>query len=274
MTDDILLPLVRRAREGSEDDLERLVTILQDTLYNVALRMLWHPEDAKEATQEILIRVVTHLGQFEGKSGFYTWVYSIAANHLRDCRKSRLEERAVNHDAFESDLLDGLQEPDESLRKSPEYPRMLEEVRIGCTLAMLLCLDRAHRLAYILGEIFELDHSEASKALKISPEAFRKQLSRARRKVEDFTRKVCGLVDSSNSCHCTKKITCAISRGRVAPGGLLFAGQVDKSQFVKVQEKINQSQEELKVITLYRKHPRFHSPEDFGKLIARMFSGK
>ena len=49
--------------------------------------MLWHPEDA-QATQEILLRIVTHLATFRRESSFYTWVYRIAANHLLRWRLS------------------------------------------------------------------------------------------------------------------------------------------------------------------------------------------
>lgn len=54
-----------------------------------------------------------------------------------------------------------------------ETALLLEEVKIGCTLGMLTCLDRPHRLAYILGEILEMDGDEAARVLAIRPAAFR-----------------------------------------------------------------------------------------------------
>ena len=67
MSDD-LEPLLERARSGDRDSLERLVEQIQGPVHNLALRMLWHPEDARDATQDILIRVITHLGSFRGDS--------------------------------------------------------------------------------------------------------------------------------------------------------------------------------------------------------------
>ena len=61
---DNLEPLLERARSGDRDSLERLVEQIEAPVYNLALRMLWHPEDARDATQDILIRVITHLGLF------------------------------------------------------------------------------------------------------------------------------------------------------------------------------------------------------------------
>src|SRR5215831_19826062 len=85
--------LAEQAQAGGSEAMERLVEQIQDNIYGLALRMLWHREDARDATQEILIRVITRLGSFRGESKFTTWVYRIAANHLRDARKSRLEEQ-------------------------------------------------------------------------------------------------------------------------------------------------------------------------------------
>ena len=73
--------LVAQAREGNEEALEVVVRGIQDRIYNLALRMLWHPSDAEDATQEILLKVITHLSQFRQESAFITWVYQIAKNH-------------------------------------------------------------------------------------------------------------------------------------------------------------------------------------------------
>jgi RNA polymerase sigma factor (sigma-70 family) len=96
--------LARLAQDGNRDALERLVEQIQDKVYGLALRMLWHPEDARDATQDILIRVITHLSSFRGESKFTTWVYRVAANHLRDNRKSRFEEQQYTFQRFGDDL--------------------------------------------------------------------------------------------------------------------------------------------------------------------------
>ena len=100
--------LVAEARGGSRDSLERLVVEIQRPVYNLARRMLWHPEDARDASQEILVRVVTHLSAFRGDSRFLTWVYRIAANYLISARQSRVEVQGLTFDEFAADLADGL----------------------------------------------------------------------------------------------------------------------------------------------------------------------
>jgi RNA polymerase sigma factor (sigma-70 family) len=216
--------LVERARSGDRDGLERLVEQIQRPVYNLALRMLWHPEDARDATQDILIRVVTHLGTFRGDSRVLTWVSRIAANYLITARQSRVEAEGYTFDRFANELHDGLADvPDEG-----EWPAdralLLEEVKVGCMHGLLTCLDRPHRLAYVLGEILELDGVEAASILSISPAAFRKRLSRARDAVVEFTRVHCGLVDPANACRCVRRLPRAQAIGHVKADALLFCG--------------------------------------------------
>ncbi|MGH9202123.1 MAG: RNA polymerase sigma factor, partial [Vicinamibacterales bacterium] len=74
--------VARRAIDGDRDALDRLVRDLQDDIYGLALRMLWNREDAEDATQEILVRVVTRLSQFDFRSRLKTWVYRVAVNYI------------------------------------------------------------------------------------------------------------------------------------------------------------------------------------------------
>jgi RNA polymerase sigma factor (sigma-70 family) len=163
---DGLEALVARARDGNRESLERLVEGIQRPVYNLAVRMLWHPEDARDATQEILIRVITHLGSFRGDSRLLTWVFRVAANYLITARQSRVEAQAYTFDRFSSELHDGLAEVGDEGEWSPDTALLLEEVKVGCMHGLLTCLDRVHRLAYILGEILEYDGVESARILK------------------------------------------------------------------------------------------------------------
>lgn len=101
----------------------------------------------------------------------------------------------------------------------------MEEVKIGCSTGMLQCLDAESRITYILGEILELDSIEGAYIQDISPEAFRKRLSRARTKINDFTKGHCGLVNPENPCRCHKKVDDATAKNRLNPNYLLFASK-------------------------------------------------
>jgi RNA polymerase sigma factor (sigma-70 family) len=197
--------LVRKAQGGDKASLQELVGVIQDDVYRLALRMLYDPDDAGDAAQEILILVVTKLSTFEFRSAFRTWMYRVAANYLIGAKKNRDKDPKLSFDDYRQDLGSDLAESGDHAGDA-EHQVLLNEVRISCTMAMLLCLDAKHRLAYILGDIMELDHAEAGAALAISQANFRKQLSRARTKVVDFTSKSCGLVSDDAKCSCAKKL--------------------------------------------------------------------
>src|ERR1044071_832796 len=80
--------LVVRARSGDRDGIEALVRRHQPWIFNIALRMLGHPQDAEDATQEILLKALTRLSSFEERSTFRTWLYRIVVNHALNMKRS------------------------------------------------------------------------------------------------------------------------------------------------------------------------------------------
>lgn len=85
--------LAVQAAAGSKEALEELLGEIQDTVFNLSLRMLGLIPDAEDAAQEILIKVMTHLSDFREESQFSTWVISIALNHLRSYKKHMFYQR-------------------------------------------------------------------------------------------------------------------------------------------------------------------------------------
>src|SRR2546421_5538695 len=144
--------LVKNILSGDKKALEKLIRALQGNIFSLSLRFLWLKEDAEDATQEILVKVITNLGKFEDKSKFTTWVYRIAVNHLLNLKKNKLEQ-SLSFSEFGKDLENNLNTASYELA---DKNLLIEEVKIGCTLGMLICLDRNLRIAYILGEVFEL----------------------------------------------------------------------------------------------------------------------
>ncbi len=205
---------ITAAQSGDAAALERLVRHAQVRVHRLAMRMLADPDAAQDATQDILIRIVTKLSTFRREAGFDTWVYRIATNHLLTARKVRAREAGLAFDAFGADLLDGL--VDETTA-APEDHVLLNELRIKCTMAMLLCLDPPHRAGYVLGEVLELSQGDAVDILAIGPATYRQRLSRARAKVTAFTARACGLAGARGACTCRRRLPAAIATSRVGP---------------------------------------------------------
>jgi RNA polymerase sigma factor (sigma-70 family) len=216
--------LIERASAGDASALEALVRRHQAFVFNLAVRMLYCPQDAEDATQEILIKLVTKLATFEGRSRFRTWLYRIATNHLLNMKRGRMEPEMMSFAEYGRGLDDApeLDLPDPR-EVGVDVRLLVEEARIGCTSGMLLCLDREQRLAYVLGEILGLKDTVAAEILELSRDAFRQRLARARRDLHGFLSGQCGLMNKANPCRCEKKARAFMQAGYLDPRNLLFA---------------------------------------------------
>lgn len=87
---------------------------------------------------------------------------------------------------------------------------------MSCTNVMLQCLDTESRCIFILGTMFKIDSRIAGDILGISPEAYRKRLSRIRKKMADFLSQYCGEYGSGR-CRCKDRVNYAIQSRRLDP---------------------------------------------------------
>ena len=256
----------QQAITGDKDALSRLVSALQGDLYGLSFRMLCNQEDAEDATQEILIRIVTRLSQFDFRSRLKTWAYRVAVNYILDVKKSAVERMRLSFDQFAEDITNGLSAdavPDS------ETSLLVEEVKIGCTFGMLQCLDREHRLAYILGEIMELPGPESAEILEISPELFRKRLQLARTSILTFTKSYCGLASDSAPCRCNRQVPNALRVGKINGHGCNFAAK--PSSFQQTRAMVRQVEEVRWAIQVHRtNHPRAASVDFARRLLQNL----
>jgi RNA polymerase sigma factor (sigma-70 family) len=253
-----LAELVLRANAGDREALEAVVAAVRDDVFRLALRMTADPRDAEDASQEILVKVVTRLDGFRGESSLRTWAYRIAVRHILDRRKSRVEKLALDFERFGADLLDGLAaEPD------PD-PVAAKEVKLGCTLAMLTCLDREHRLAYVLCDVFDLPYDEARAICETSEETIRQRVSRARRMLEAFTMSYCGLVGREAPCHCSKRVARASELGRIRRSA---AADDELRAAASEMESLHTTAE------LMRSHPEYRAPDGLAHRIRAVLDG-
>ena len=99
-SDSINLDLVKKSLDGDKKALNQLIKIHEPFIYNVAWKYTNNQEEAKDLTQEVLIKIVTKLSSFEGKSAFQTWVYRIVVNQFLQTKRRPMEDRWVSFDAF------------------------------------------------------------------------------------------------------------------------------------------------------------------------------
>lgn len=226
-TDKELQALIDQATAGDKESLETLLLGVQDLVFNLSLRMLGTFPDAEDASQDILLKVMTHLSSFKKESSFSTWVFAIAANHLKDYKKHMFAKYPLSFDYYGDDILHAktMEVPD--LTQDVEKAILAEELKMSCTNVMLQCLDTESRCIFILGTMFKVDSRIAGDILGITPEAYRQRLSRVRKKMADFLTEYCGEY-GKGTCHCRERVNYAIKNHRIHPSRLDFYNAVPK----------------------------------------------
>lgn len=256
--------LVERAKNGDRAALEQLVLRHQAWIYNIAVRMVFQPQDAEEVTQEVLVKVITRLSTFQGNSQFRTWLYRITANHVLNMRRRGGEVQPHTFESYGAALANI---PDHDLpdpKSVPvEVPLLVEEAKLSCTAGMLMCLDRKQRLVFTLGEIFGVSDAVGGEVMEISPDNFRQNLARARRDLYQFMNDRCGLVNTNNPCRCPKKTKGFIDDGHVDPNRLMFV----PLHMNRVREAAADTVREIEDVldrqyaAVYRDHPFLQPPD-------------
>ena len=242
------LVLIQEALQGNKKSLEKLIKIHQDFIYNISLRLYLHPDDALDATQEVLIKVITHLKTFRAKSQFRTWLYRIVMNHFLNAPKRKWEQQ------FESSASALAHMASEEVEISE---REIEEVRIMCSTAMFMCLNRELRLIYIIGEVFGADHNLGAKLFETTPANFRVKLHRAKTDLLNYVSGKCGIVNPLNPCRCPKKTRVMVQAGMVDKGNLRFnTNFTDKvSDWIAENREMVSDQVQLKMKELFADSP-------------------
>lgn len=266
--------LIADALGGSKTALEHLLKRHYKFIYNVALRYVLNPEDAKDLTQEVIIKVITKLSQFNQQSEFRTWLYRIVFNHFLNSKKRKMEHAIVSFEEY-GNSLDSIPDIELTGYEQIELKEQVEDAKIGCMTGMLLCLSREQRLVYVLGEIFEIDSKTGANLLEMSQDNFRQVLSRARKDLYNFMNNKCGLINTDNPCRCPKKTKGFIKAGWVNDTDLQFnTNFIEKiSGVATVKSNDCDRLLEEKYGALFKEHP-YYDEDNSSKLIEQLTDDK
>jgi RNA polymerase sigma-70 factor (ECF subfamily) len=169
--------LVEGCRRGDFACFERLMGRYEKKIYNLALRMLHNPEDAREVLQETFLKVYDNLEKFRGEAQMSTWVYRIAMNEaLMRIRKDKHRPRSlevVNEDGErrELDVEDWSPRP---------VDRLLTKELGGKLDRAIALLPEDYRGAFLLRDVEGLSNEQIARAMKLSVPAVKSRIHRAR----------------------------------------------------------------------------------------------
>ncbi|OKS88111.1 RNA polymerase sigma factor [Mucilaginibacter polytrichastri] len=221
--------LIQQALNGSSTAINELIDRHQHFIYNVALKFVRDQDDAHDLTQEVLIKMVTKLQQYQEKSSFKTWLYRLVFNHFLNTERKKAEKEVYSFDEL-GDFVETVHNQDEmTTEEQEEYSEQITTIRNKCMTSTLLCLNREQRIILILGSIFNLKSNIAADLLDMTPENFRKQLSRAKADLFNFMDNKCGLMNPANSCRCHKKTKGFMKDGLVDTNTGQFFGDIASS---------------------------------------------
>ena len=106
-------PVIRRCLSGDQQAQEELVLAAQNRVYYHCRKMLKHEEDALDATQEILISMLTRLDRLQDPEAFWGWLSAMTANHCRNVLTRGRREAQIPEDDEGNSLLDAFESLDE-----------------------------------------------------------------------------------------------------------------------------------------------------------------
>jgi len=170
--------LLKKIKEGDIRSFELLISEYQVYAYNVAYRMLGNEEDAKDITQEALIKVYKSIHKFKETSNFSTWLYRIVMNTCKDELKKRKEVTLSLDKEIETD--DGtvsLEIGDERLNPSV----VVERNEVGHVVQEAIsALPDANRIVIVLRDIQGLSYEEISQVIKEPIGTVKSRINRGR----------------------------------------------------------------------------------------------
>jgi len=172
--------LLHKAQDGDRRAFSEIVRRNQEMVYSFAFKVCRDRNAAEETLQDTFVNVFQKLGQFDGRSAFSTWLYSIVTNNcLMKRRRRKLERNSVPIDEPMMPTGPGASRQIPAWKHTPLDEAMSKELRVLLDEAIQkLPLD--HRLAFILRDLEGKSAEEAAEIMNISVPAVKSRLRRAR----------------------------------------------------------------------------------------------
>lgn len=166
MSEDDDAELVRRCVRGDRRAFERLVLKYQKPVFNAALRMLRHPEDARDVAQTVFLKAYEHLAEYDPSHRFYSWIYRIALNESINQLNGRKRVSPVPED-----------EPSDGPGPEQEVDLELSGRRIQ---AALMTLGDDYRAVIVLRHFLDCSYEEIAEVLQLPEKTVKSRLFSAR----------------------------------------------------------------------------------------------
>ena len=177
--------LIAAAQKGDKAAFTALVKRYEEMVYKFSFQVCRNEEDAKEALQDTFISVYRSLRSFSGRSKLSTWLYRIVTNHcLMKRRRRKLDALLASYDEPPADW-EGHQSPQSLRWEETPFDKLLKKELREILDKAILKLPVDYRAVFVLRDLEGKSNDETAKILKLSVEATKSRLRRARAFLRD-----------------------------------------------------------------------------------------
>jgi len=175
--------LVARVATGDRAAFGELVERHHRRLLRVCERLLGDAEDARDAVQEVFLKVMQKAGSFRPKALVSTWLYRVAVNHCLNVLRRRRLRRLVSLSPVEDDEAE-TPPPDLAEERADPHRELDARRRWGSVQRAIAALPPSQRAVLVLARFEELSYKEIAETLGITLGAVESRLFRAMRALE------------------------------------------------------------------------------------------
>lgn len=181
---DYFAVLVARVRAGDELAFERIMLATEHRVVSIAWRMLGNREDARDAAQEVYLRVFRYLERFRAGEDFRAWLYRITINACHDFVRKRRVPELVQFVEIDFDQEGAALE---SSRPGTDPESLaVQQQQLALLRRALQSLPAKERAALVLRDLEGFSTEEVAQALGSRPVTVRSQVSSARAKIKTY----------------------------------------------------------------------------------------
>ncbi|NOW96026.1 RNA polymerase sigma factor [Mucilaginibacter sp. SG564] len=250
--------------KGSPEALQIFLSVHQQFIYNLSLRMLNDFAIACSLTQQFMVKLLLNMGTAIDNEDFTVWVYRRLVN---DIRKAAAAQSTVagNFEALGETLERQSYHPRLNKAEQIYYHREIEAVTNRCLSTMAACLPIERRFAFLLAGVFGVPVPIVSMILDTSESNVTAELAFAQQDLEEFTKGHCSLFGRENACTCDKRVNYFFDQDETVEffNDNLNSKRKKISQLIAVK-KNNQNLAGDDIVAMYRNQPFLepHSSSD------------
>lgn len=177
--------LVARTQAGDARAFDELIVRYSPRLYGLIYNMTSNHEDTNDLLQDVFSKAYRSIRGFQGKSSFYTWLHSIAANMTINFLKKRNRRATMSLDDVDNGIANDPDFISATAEHDPRHQANLSELQKKLNEAMMK-LSIEHRTVVTMFDIQGMPHAEIAKILGISEGTVRSRLFYAHRQLQNY----------------------------------------------------------------------------------------